>query len=48
VLTSVGVYQLEGLGLHLFDRIEGDLATILGIPMIKLLAWLRRENLISP
>lgn len=47
VLSSVGAYQIEGLGMHLFDRIEGDLATILGMPMLKLLAWLRAERLIS-
>jgi septum formation protein len=47
VLSSVGVYQLEGFGVHLFDRIEGDYATILGIPILKLLGWLRREGLIS-
>lgn len=47
VISSVGVYQLEGLGLHLFDRIDGDHATILGIPMLKLLAWLRGQDLIS-
>jgi septum formation protein len=46
-LSNVGSYQVEGLGVHLFDRIEGDHATILGLPMLKLLAWLRRENLIS-
>ena len=46
-LSSVGSYQVEGLGVHLFDRIEGDHAAILGLPMLKLLAWLRRENLIS-
>ena len=44
--SSVGGYRIEGLGVHLFDRIEGDFATILGIPMFKLLAWMRRENLI--
>jgi septum formation protein len=47
VLSSVGAYHLEGLGVHLFDRVEGDFATILGIPMFKLLAWFRREGLIS-
>jgi septum formation protein len=46
VLSSVGAYQVEGLGLNLFDRFEGDFATILGIPMLKLLAWLRRERLV--
>jgi septum formation protein len=46
VLSSVGAYQLEGLGVNLFDRVEGDFATILGIPMLKLLAWFRRERLV--
>jgi septum formation protein len=47
VLACVGVYQVEGLGAHLFDRIEGDLSVVLGLPMLRLLAWLRREDLIS-
>jgi septum formation protein len=47
VLSSVGVYQLEGLGVHLFDRIEGDYATILGLPILKLLSWLRGQGLIA-
>lgn len=47
VLSCVGAYQVEGLGVHLFDRIEGDLGTILGMPMLKLLAWLRLQDLIS-
>ena len=47
VLASVGAYQGEGLGVHLFERIEGDHAVVLGLPMLSLLAWLRRENLIS-
>jgi nucleoside triphosphate pyrophosphatase len=46
VLSSVGAYQVEGLGLHLFDRIDGDHSTILGLPMLKLLGWLRRRGLI--
>jgi len=41
VLGSVGVYQWEGLGAHLFQRVEGDHSTILGLPMLKLLAALR-------
>ena len=44
VLASVGVYQVEGLGVHLFESIEGDHTTILGLPMLKLLACLRREG----
>ena len=47
VLASVGVYQGEGLGIHLFERIEGDHSVVLGLPMLDLLAWMRRENLIS-
>ena len=47
VLSSVGVYQLEGIGIHLFDRIGGDHTTILGLPMFKVLSWLRRQGLIS-
>jgi septum formation protein len=47
VLASVGGYQGEGLGIHLFERIEGDHSVVLGLPMLSLLAWMRRENLIS-
>lgn len=47
VLASVGVYQLEGLGVHLFERIRGDHFTILGLPLFKLLAWFRAEGLVS-
>ena len=47
VTTSVGAYQLEGLGVHLFERIEGDHFTILGLPLLQLLAFLRGEGLLS-
>jgi septum formation protein len=47
VTTSVGAYQLEGLGVHLFERIEGDHFTILGLPLLPLLAFLRSEQLIT-
>jgi len=47
VNTSVGAYQLEGLGIHLFERIEGDHFTILGLPLLPLLAFLRRERLVA-
>jgi septum formation protein len=47
VLSSVGVYQSESLGIHLFEHIEGDHSVVLGLPMLSLLAWMRRENLIS-
>jgi len=44
VLSSVGVYQLEALGAHLFTRIEGDYFTILGLPLLPLLAFLREHG----
>ena len=47
VTSSVGAYQLEGLGVHLFKRIEGDHFTILGLPLLSLLAFLRRERLVA-
>ena len=47
VTTSVGAYQLEGLGIHLFERIEGDHFTILGLPLLPLLAFLRGEELLA-
>ncbi|MCA6097702.1 Maf family protein [Bradyrhizobium australafricanum] len=47
VTTSVGAYQLEGLGVHLFERIEGDHFTILGLPLLSLLAFLRGEKLLA-
>jgi septum formation protein len=47
VTSSVGAYQLEGLGVHLFERIEGDHFTILGLPLLPLLAFLRSERLIG-
>ena len=40
VLTSVGAYQLEGLGAHLFSRVDGDYFTILGLPLLPLLSFL--------
>ena len=47
VTSSVGAYQLEGLGIHLFERIEGDHFTILGLPLLPLLAFLRSERLLG-
>jgi septum formation protein len=46
-LSSVGAYQLEGEGIQLFDKIEGDYFTILGLPMLPLLAKLRDLRVID-
>ena len=47
VLGSVGAYQLEGPGIQLFERIEGEYFTILGLPLVPLLAFLRREGFVE-
>lgn len=47
VTESVGGYQLEKLGIHLFERVEGDHFTILGMPLMPLLDFLRREKLLA-
>ncbi len=47
VLESVGVYQLEGRGIQLFCRIEGDFFAILGLPLLPLLRFLRGEGVIE-
>ena len=41
VLNSVGAYRLEGMGVQLFERVEGDYFAILGLPLLELLAFLR-------
>jgi septum formation protein len=46
-LTSVGAYQVERRGIQLFARIEGDFFTILGLPLLPLLAWLRAEGVVQ-
>jgi septum formation protein len=46
VTRSVGAYRLEELGAQLFDRIDGDYFTILGLPLLPLLSFLRAERLI--
>ena len=46
--ASVGAYQLEGLGAQLFQRIEGDYFTILGLPLLPLLDFLRGVGEIAP
>jgi len=47
VTSSVGAYQLERFGIHLFDSIDGTHFTILGLPLLPLLAFLRREQLLT-
>jgi septum formation protein len=42
--ASVGAYQVEGFGIHLFESIAGDHSTILGLPLVPLLAFLRRNG----
>lgn len=41
LLSTVGAYQLEGLGAQLFNQIEGDYFSILGLPLLPLLDYLR-------
>jgi len=45
-LQSVGAYQLEGLGAQLFQKIEGDYFTILGLPLLPLLEFLRGHGVV--
>ncbi|WP_455481980.1 Maf family nucleotide pyrophosphatase [Bartonella sp. B35(2025)] len=42
VLNSVGVYQIEGKGIQLFEKIDGDFFTIVGLPLLPLLVKLRQ------
>ena len=46
-LASVGGYQLEGVGVHLFERVDGDYFTILGLPLLPLLAFLRDKGFVG-
>lgn len=45
--ASVGAYQLEGFGIHLFSGIHGDHFTILGLPLLPLLEFLRTQRLLG-
>ncbi len=47
ILSCVGGYRLEGLGLHLFDRVEGEHSAILGLPMLPLLGFLRQHGVLA-
>jgi septum formation protein len=46
-LSSVGAYQVEGLGIQLFEKIDGDYFSILGLPLLPLLDALRRQGAIE-
>lgn len=48
VMQSVGAYQLEGVGVNLFQKIEGDHFTILGVPLMPLLAYFRKSGMMVP
>ena len=45
ICGSVGAYHLEGLGAHLFSRIDGDYFTILGLPLLPLLVFLAEHGI---
>ncbi len=47
VLSSVGAYRLEGLGIHLFDAVDGEHAAILGLPLLPLLGFLRQHGVLT-
>jgi septum formation protein len=47
VTESVGGYQVEGIGIQLFERIDGDHSTILGLPLLPLIAFLRRQGCLA-
>jgi septum formation protein len=46
--ASVGAYQIEGLGIQLFERVEGDYFTVLGLPLLTALDFLRRHGCLIP
>ncbi|WP_417430903.1 Maf family protein [Kiloniella sp.] len=46
-LSSVGAYQLEGIGAQLFHKVQGDYFTILGLPLLPLLTFLRHNRILA-
>ncbi len=47
ILSSVGAYRLEGLGIHLFDEVIGEQAAIVGLPLLSLLGFLRQHGVLA-
>jgi septum formation protein len=47
LLDTVGAYRLEGLGAQLFERVEGDFFTVLGLPLLPLLDFLRGHGALT-
>jgi septum formation protein len=45
--TSVGAYQIEGCGIQLFERVDGDYFTVLGLPLMAVLEFLRRRGALA-
>ena len=46
ILGSVGCYQIEGPGIQLFETVEGDWFTIIGLPILPFLDWLRNRGIL--
>jgi septum formation protein len=46
LLATVGCYRFEGLGAQLFERVEGDYFSVLGLPLLEVLAALRKEGVL--
>jgi septum formation protein len=47
ILSSVGCYHFEGRGAQLFDKVEGDYFSVLGLPLLPVLGQLRKEGLLA-
>jgi septum formation protein len=47
IFGCVGAYQLEGVGIHLFEHVEGEFSTILGLPLLPILAALRGQGVLA-
>src|SRR5262249_51378990 len=46
IFSSVRAYQLEGVGAQLFDRVEGDYFSVLGLPLLALMSFLREHGIV--